>query len=215
MSGAPMRACLRILLLALAGLGVAAPARAHPHVWVTVVSELIYAPDGSVTGIRNHWAFDDMFSAFAVQGLEAKEKGRFSREELAPLAKVNVESLKEFDYFTHVSADGAAVPIADPAPDYWLDYKDEILTLNFTLPLKTPVKAKDLKVEVYDPTYFVDMELSKQDPVHLVGAPAACKLLLELPHELTYLEGKRLSDNPEALNNWGANFANKIMVTCP
>ena len=210
-----MRAWLRILLLALAGVAVAAPARAHPHVWVTVVSELIYAPDGSVTGIRNHWAFDDMFSAFAIQGLEGKEKGKFSREELAPLAKVNVESLKEFDYFTHVSADGASTPIADPAPDYWLDYKDEILTLNFTLPLKTPVKAKDLKIEVYDPTYFVDMELSKQDPVHLVGAPAACKLSLELPHELTYLEGKRLSDNPEALNNWGSHFANKIMVNCP
>ena len=31
------------------------------------------------------------------QGLESKEKGEFTREELQPLAKVNVESLKEYD----------------------------------------------------------------------------------------------------------------------
>ena len=73
-----------------------------------------------------HWAFDDMFSAFATQGLEAKEKGKFTREELAPLAKTNVESLKEYDYFTFATADGKKAPLADPLPDYWLDYKDSV-----------------------------------------------------------------------------------------
>ena len=54
-------------------------------------SELVYAPDGSVTGVRHAWTFDDMFSVFATQGIEAKKKGEFTREELAPLAKVNVD----------------------------------------------------------------------------------------------------------------------------
>ena len=68
-----------------------APVTAHPHVWVTMVEELLYAPDGSITGIRHRWTFDDMFSAFATQGIEQKTKGTFTRQELAPLAKVNVE----------------------------------------------------------------------------------------------------------------------------
>jgi ABC-type uncharacterized transport system substrate-binding protein len=83
------------------GLAIATPAHAHPHVWVTMHTDLVYAPDGSITGIRHAWSFDDMFSTFATQGLDSKEKGKFTREELAPLAKVNVESLKEFDYFTY------------------------------------------------------------------------------------------------------------------
>ena len=139
----PMTASIRILLVALLSLAFAAPARAHPHVWVTMKTELVYAPDGTITGVRHAWAFDDMFSAFATQGLESKEKGKFTREELAPLAKVNIESLKEYDYFTYATADGVKVPLTDPLPDYWLDYKDQVLTLNFTLPFKTPVKAKD------------------------------------------------------------------------
>ncbi len=59
------------------------------------------APDGAITGIRHAWAFDDMFSTFATQGIESKTKGEFTREELAPLAEVNVTSLKEYDYFTY------------------------------------------------------------------------------------------------------------------
>jgi ABC-type uncharacterized transport system substrate-binding protein len=211
----PLNRLLHLLVALCAALSLAGPAAAHPHVWVTATSELVYAPDGSVTGVRHHWVFDDMFSAFAVQGLEGKEKGKFSRDELAPLAKVNVEDLKDADYFTFATADGKKAPFADPAPDYYLDYKDELLTLNFTLPFKQPVKAKDLKIEIYDPTYFIAFALDKETPVHLVGAPAQCQVAVEWPREMTYALGKQLSNNPEAASDWGAFFANKITVKCP
>ena len=211
-----MVAVFRTVALVLTFLACTSPARAHPHVWVTVVSELIYAPDGSVTGIRHQWTFDDMFSVFAVQGLESKEKGKFTRAELAPLAKDSLESMKDDGYFTYATVDGAKVPFADPPPsDYWVDYKDSIVTLNFTLPFKAPVKAKDLKIEVYDPSYFISMTLAKQNPVKLVGAPAGCKVALEYPREMTYALGKMLSNETNPSSQWGANFANKITVTCP
>ena len=207
------------ILLALAAVLVAAPARAHPHIWVTMHSELVYAPDGSVTGIRQHWAFDDMFSAFAIQGLEAKDTGAFSRAELAPLAKTNVESLKEYDYFTFATADGNKAPLGDPLPDYFADYMDSVVTLHFTLPFKTPVKAKLLKIDIYDATIFVDFSFAKDKPVSLVGAPGACKLDVVPPREMTWAEGKALSDipadQPNTLMAWGAQFANKILVNCP
>jgi ABC-type uncharacterized transport system substrate-binding protein len=218
-----MTASLRILLIALTSLAFATQAftsiaRAHPHVWVTMHSELVYAPDGTITGVRHHWAFDDMFSAFATQGLESKEKDKFTREELSPLAKVNIESLKEYDFFTYATADGVKTEMSEPLPDYWLDYKDSVLTLNFTLPFKTPVKAKELKIEVYDPTIFVDFAFAKDKPVQIVGAPA-CKLDVALPREMSYAEGKALSNIPADQQNttmaWGAQFANKILVHCP
>ena len=209
---------LRIFFVTLAVLFIAAPVLAHPHVWVTMRTELVYAPDGRITGIRHAWSFDDMFSTFAIQGLDSKEKGKFTREELAPLAKVNVESLKEFDYFTYATADGKKVALTDPTADYWLDYNDQVLTLNFTLPLKTPVKAKELKIDIYDPTIFVDFSFDKQNPARLVGAPN-CKLDVQLPREMTFAEGKKLSEIPADEKNttmaWGAQFANKLLVHCP
>ena len=169
-------------------------AQAHPHVWVTMHTELIYAPDGRVTGVRHAWAFDDMFSTFATQGLESKEKGKFTRDELAPLAKVNVESLKEFDYFTYATADGKKVALTEPLSDYWLDYTDFVLTLHFTLPFKSPLKARQLTVEIYDPTIFVDFAFAKKTPVKLVGAQQ-CKLDVALPREMSSSQSKALSSD--------------------
>ncbi len=126
-------------LLMLAGVFVlgANAAQAHPHVWITASSELIYAPDGSISGVRHAWTFDDMFSTYALQGIESKTKGVYSREELSSLAQTNVESLKEFGFFTFAKADGKKQKFQEPV-DYFLEYKDAALTLHFILPLKTP-----------------------------------------------------------------------------
>ena len=155
-------------------------AQAHPHVWITARSELLYAPDGTVTGVRHAWKFDDMFSAYAIQGLETKQKGVYTREDLAPLAQTNVESLKDFAYFTYAKAEGKKHKFLEPI-DYYLDYKDAVLTLHFTLPLKAPVKTRELAVEVFDPSYFIDFAFEEKDPVKLVGAPAGCEIEVPAP----------------------------------
>src|SRR5262249_43811003 len=116
-------------------------ADAHPHVWVTFHSEVMYASDGTMTGVRHAWTFDDMFSAYALQGIAHAKKGQYTREELASLAQTNVTSLKEYAYFTYARADGRKLPFAD-AVDYWLEYKNSALTLHFTLPLKSAAAAK-------------------------------------------------------------------------
>ena len=101
-------------LTAFAGLVATCSAvSAHPHVWVTVKSELVYAPDGAITGVRHAWTFDDMFSTFAIQGIESKKKDQFTREELAPLAQVNIDSLKEYDFFTYAKANGKTIELKD------------------------------------------------------------------------------------------------------
>jgi ABC-type uncharacterized transport system substrate-binding protein len=202
---------LAAAVLSLAGINLA---QAHPHVWVTVKSQFVYAPDGSATGVRHAWTFDDMYSAFALEGLQSAKKGVFTREELAPLAEVNVTSLEESDFFTYAKANGQDVTFGK-ATDAWLDYQDETLTLHFTLPFKSPVKAKALNLEVYDPSYFVDFAFAEKDAVALVGAPAACAISVEKPQAMSAALGKQLSEAEFTSGNWGANFATKIAVKCP
>jgi ABC-type uncharacterized transport system substrate-binding protein len=214
---------LSVLLVALFAMlaTTAGPATAHPHVWVTVKSELVYAPDGTLKGVRHAWTFDDMFSTFATQGLEAKKKGEFTREELAPLAKVNVESLKEYDFFTYATANGKKIEFHEPLEGYHLvfDPKQTELTLHFELPLKAPVKARDVNIEVYDREYFVDFSLADKDPIKLAGAPAKCKLSVGKPAEMGAELAQRLSqlgpNQRDPSLTIGSEFANKIFVTCP
>lgn len=199
----------------------AVPAFAHPHVWVTMKEELLYAPDGALTGVRHAWTFDETFSAFATQGLSAKTKGHFTREELQPLAQTNIESLKEYRYFTYAMVDGKKQKNAFNEPvDYWLEFdpKKTELTLHLTLPLKTPLSARQLVIEVYDPEFFVDFGLAEGNPVKLVGAPPQCAVSTEKPYDSSFQSTptlKGLFASSEANVGMGMSFANKLTVQCP
>jgi len=209
---------LRQICLVIFSVAATTAACAHPHVWVTIRSEVIYGSNGVVTGIRHAWTFDDMFSTYAVQGIAHAKTGQFTREELNSLAEVNVTSLKEFDYFTFARIDGRKAAFADPV-DYWLEFNDSALTLHFMLPLKTPVAAKRLQVKIYDPTIFVDFGPAKGTPVSLVNAPPVCQLQVDVPHKPSASEQLRLGqldNNPSDFPiSFGELFANKFVVTCP
>jgi ABC-type uncharacterized transport system substrate-binding protein len=159
------------------------------------------------------WAFDDMFTTYALQGIETKTKGVYSREELSSLAQTNVESLKEFAYFTFAKADGRKEKFQEPV-DYFLEYKNATLILHFTLPLKTPVKPKELELEVFDPEFFIDFQFADKNPFKLVNAPAACQVKFQRPNDGS-ANAQKLDEQNFAGTNYGAMFANKMTVDCP
>lgn len=215
---------LRTVFTALAALVMSpAVAAAHPHVWVTMKSELLYDGKGAIVGVRHAWTFDDMFSTFAIQGLDTAKPGVFTREELQPLAEVNVTALQEYSYFTFAKVNGKELNFGAPV-DYFLELRpDKLLTLRFTLPLKQPVKTTALNLEVFDPSYFVDFSFDEKAPdvVVLKGAPAGCKASLKSLREGEKAPQIELGDprlevpNPEDWGkSWGAQFANQISVKC-
>jgi ABC-type uncharacterized transport system substrate-binding protein len=162
-------------LMALAAL--ATSAQAHPHVWITVETTVAFA-NGAFTGVQHKWTFDEFYTAMAIEGLDKNKDGKYDREELAELAKVNIDGLKDFAYFTYVALAGQELKLGE-ARDYWLEHKDGLLSLHFTLPFAQPVltEAKGLTFSVQDPTFFIAFELAKTDPVKLGdGAPRECKI---------------------------------------
>ena len=93
-----------------------------------------------------------------------------------------------------------------------------MLTLHFTLPFKTPVKAKQVNVDIYDPTYFVDFAFAEKNPMALVGAPAACKVSITRPEDApaaTQRLPETFFNSLDASGGWGTRFANKVSVECP
>ncbi|HVY42903.1 MAG TPA: DUF1007 family protein [Hyphomicrobiaceae bacterium] len=176
------------------------PAAAHPHVWVTVQSTLVYE-QGSLVAIKHKWTFDEYYAAMATQGLDTNNDGKLDRSELDELAKVNMDGLKEFSYFTYPKLAGQDLALGEPK-DYYLEYVEapagdrseppvtasnksdqpanaKVLSLYFTLPLKQPVlaEAPGFSFTVADPSFFIAFEFAKRDPVKFgPGAPADCRV---------------------------------------
>lgn len=196
-----------------------APASAHPHVWVVGSTDVLFDEGGRVTALRQSWAFDDMYSAFAIQGLGEKGKPP-SREALAPLAKTNVESLAEFGYFTAARQGGRKLDFAEPT-DYWLEADDKgIVRFHFTLPLKDAVEAKKpFSFQTYDPTFFVSFSADKAKPAALVGAPAGCSMSAVAPPLLAASEDDKLkqaaTENFSPGLDLSIKLATRIVVACP
>jgi ABC-type uncharacterized transport system substrate-binding protein len=209
-----MRRLLRTACACLVAIS-AGQAAAHPHVWVTMKSQVVYAPDGAVSELRHTWTFDQMFSTFATQGIKSNQKGAFTREELQPLADVQISSLKDFAYFTFARINGETVQLSEPT-DYWLDFNEGALSLTFSLALKdgkpTPHR---LEVDIHDPSTFVDLTFGKDNPVTLVGAPASCKGAFARPNE--NLQDLRFGDPyfESTPSEYGSRILNKIRVRCP
>lgn len=169
-------------IVVLAPAAFSTPLAAHPHVWVSVETMVVY-DNGRISGFQNRWTFDEAYTSMAIEGLDANGDGIYDRQELAELAQVNIDGLKEFDYFTHAKLNDAVLPIGAPR-DYWLDHKEGILSLNFFLPLTEPVlaSAPGFTFQFFDPSYFIAFDLAENDPVKLAeGAPPDCHVEIGVP----------------------------------
>ena len=200
-------------------LSAALPALAHPHVWVAARAKVLFDAQGRIEGIRHSWTFDDMYSAFATQGLGENGKPP-TTEQLAPLAKTNIDSLAEFGYFTSAKEAGQKLEFGEPK-DYSLEADAKsIITLNFTLPLKQPITPKKpFSFQTYDPTYFVSFGLEKKDPVSMGNAPEGCSQSVFEPQPLMAADTQKLSQAVTENVSPGADFsmrlAARVIVVCP
>lgn len=198
---------------------LSAPALAHPHVWVVARMQVMFDAQGRVAALRQDWTFDDMYSAYQTQNA-GKNGAPATKEDLAGLAKLQIEQLAEFHYFTVAKADGTRQGFGAPTDVSLEENAEKLVTLSFTLPLKAPVKAgKAFVAQVFDPSYFVEFQFDKKDGVTLAGAPKGCSGRVVEPPPLIAEDMKRKDESfftglaPGA--NLGEKLASSAVTACP
>ena len=217
----PARRPALALLAAAAFAFAPALAVAHPHVWVTVRSQIGFSPDGKVATVTHDWVFDEMYSSFATQGL-AKPGELVKREVFAPLAQENAGGLAEIGYFTTLKIGGKTAefaPVNDG--DYWMEERaDKLVIFHVVLHLKTPTAPGPyFSLLVADPEYFIDFEFDDNDAISLAAAPAGCSALVAKPKPLEDGDKQKLDEsfftNLSPGSNFGFKMASSAIIACP
>jgi ABC-type uncharacterized transport system substrate-binding protein len=198
----------------------AGAAFAHPHVWVTVRSHVEFTPQGKVEAIVNDWVFDEMYSAFATQGLAPKGK-LVTRDIFAPLARENAGSLAEVGYYTTLRIDGKTMEFA-PVTEYWMEERpDHLVAFHVRLNLKTPEPIHRFgSLLVADPEFYIDFEFDNPPQgVVLDHAPPGCSDSLTKPKALDTGDKQKLSEsfftNLTPGTNFGFKMASRVILACP
>jgi ABC-type uncharacterized transport system substrate-binding protein len=214
-----MKRLLRIILVAASAACTGAPAvQAHPHVWVTYQATFVYE-NGAVLGVDHLWTFDEMYTTMAIEGLDKNNDGVYTRDELAELAKTNMDGLKDFGYFTVASLGADNLKFAAPQ-DGWLEHNNGILKLHFRLPLAAPVPASapGLSFAIFDPTYFIAFEPEKTDALKVAGAPAGCSAAFaDASKDTNAADAKKLGDafaQTLGVQSFGLTQLPTVAVTC-
>ena len=155
----------------------ATPLGAHPHVFVDVALRFQSDGQGRLTGVEVTWSYDDFFSLLILSdmGLDPDGDGQLTDAELARLKGFDLEEWPEgFEGDLYIHSGGEKVALDHPEPTGVALQNGRIVATHergFG-----PVSADGLRVEPYDPTYFVDYTLT--GPVVL---PDACAYTIKEP----------------------------------
>lgn len=189
---------------------------AHPHVWIEASSAVIFNDTGQVRAVKVIWRFDELYSAFAIQGADQDRNGETDQHELDRIAADNVKFLKEWDYFTNLKINGAKAELGE-VTEFGNRNDDGVLEFSFTLPLAHPADPASHVVSYtsYDPSYYVAFELDSERPPRTAGpAPAACRVASYAADEKPKTVADSLVSSLTQDESWAEQYAPLVRVEC-
>lgn len=196
---------------------------AHPHAWIETRSDVVFDAQGRIAAINIDWNFDPDYSAMAVDGLDANGDGYHSAGELNPLARANLDALRDYDYFVKARAGAEAVDYAE-VTEFGSIYNNGTLKMHFRLPLAEPRDpiAAEFVYRIYDPTFYIAIDFAQDQPLALLGkVPEACKIVLrdaptgtEIEETRDMLSQKGQDWQPPEEEDFGSMFARPVAVEC-
>ena len=147
----------RCLTVALFCLGLAAFAEAHPHVFTDVKLKVVYDKAG-FSGIKNHWVYDDVYSAAMAASADQDNDGKFSASENSKLQEAILGPIEKNNYYNYVQA-GSSFLKVNRIRDFKASLEKGRLALDFVAEFSKPAESDwtMLVVVVADPTNYIQM----------------------------------------------------------
>ena len=173
---------------------------AHPHVFIDNTVTIVFDHCG-LTGIRVKWVFDEMFSSMIIHDYDTNKDSTFSHDEIEKIKNGAFSNLKSYNYFTYLKINGEEF-IVKYVKDFSADLNSNKVVYNFFIPCHVSATSsyKEIKLSMYDSTYYTDIMLANQNPVSFVNTS-----LIEYRYEI--------QDNTKKAFYYGQVFPQEIILT--
>ena len=172
---------------------------AHPHVFIDNTITIVFDQNGLV-GIKVKWVFDEMFSSMLIHDYDKNGDGVFGPDEIEKIKNGAFSNLKNFHYFTYIKINGEKFKV-EYVKNFSSYLDSKRIVYNFFVPCHVSATSlfKEIKLSVYDNTYYTDIMLSNQNPVNFENASL---------FEYTY----KILDNTKEAFYFGQVFPQEIFL---
>jgi polyphosphate kinase len=211
-----------VLIGAALAAGVAAPALAHPHVFIDAGVEFRFDDQGRLAALRIVWVYDDLTSLMILtdRGFDPDGDGQLTEDETARLSGFDMAWEPGFAGDSYLLA--GDTPLALGGPQGWTAQVQagRIITTHLR-PLAEPLApgALPLVVQIYDPGYYTAYTIAadpvisgRQDCAADVYGPDPVAADAALQAALKELSGLDLEQGFPAV---GEHYADEVRLTCP
>jgi len=173
---------------------------AHPHVFIDNTVTIVFDHSG-LTGIRVKWVFGEMFSSMIIHDYDTNKDSTFSHDEIEKIKNGAFSNLESYNYFTYLKINGEKF-IVKYVKEFSADLNSNKVVYNFFIPCHVSATSsyKEIKLSMYDSTYYTDIMLANQNPVSFVNTS-----LIEYRYEI--------QDNTKKAFYYGQVFPQEIILT--
>ena len=193
----------------------AAPALAHPHVFVDARAGFVLG-DGALTGLRITWLYDAFTTLVLYDQLDLDHDrdGKLNAQDLERVAHGETDWAPDYEGDTYLWVGGTKEPLGRPQNGVARMVGDRV-EVSFDLPLATaqPLEGVAASLKLYDPGYYyaytvVGAAADRCEAQVVPFQPDAAERALQ--EELNALSQEEMPEDPMI----GARFADEIALTC-
>ena len=139
---------------------------AHPHMFIDMKLTPVFSEEG-FEGVQVNWLFDMVFTGSVLMDNGIGWTDSFTDEQMEIIRDTSFINLLNYNYFTYFNA-GGKINRAANFSDFKAFMSENRLGYDFFLPYEGDrSKASEIRIAVYDDTFFCDIAFKESDPVAL------------------------------------------------
>ncbi len=132
---------------------------AHPHVFADVALN-INVQNNLVNSVEIAWHYDDMTSQILLMDYDKNRDGKFDKKESLFFKEQVFDTLKQYEYYTHVKIDGKKTPIN--IKNFFLSFEKNKFIVNYAIPLQNIPQKSSIDIGFWDKEFYSSFDISSK-----------------------------------------------------
>lgn len=162
---------------------------AHPHIFVDARPDLVFDSNG-LKGVKQHWVFDEMYSAAMISSIDQDKNGKIVADELDSMYKYVIQPVERFSFFNHLVLGESFLKFSS-AVQFKATIVNGQLVCDFLLPVVIPAGSdySMLLLVMADPANYTQMSTQLEQSQVLAPSGIEVEFFTDGVSDMTLFKG--------------------------